>query len=217
MNVRQVACALALPLFPLVLLVGTLVSPTDSTDNAVQLHAASSHGSAWVAAALFELLAAALIPLAVASVVTAVRERGATLATVGCAFGILGTLGMAAIAFRHVFIYGMAGIPQTHALHALDRVDHVFGPVVLPLMLLAPIAFIVLAGAAVRARIVPRWVLVGVIGFAVVDMLPIPEAEVVQGVVGVATLAVLARAVAGAVSGTAPEPNRRATRIPAEA
>jgi hypothetical protein len=217
MNVRRIACALALPVFPLVLLLGTLISPTDSTDNAVQLHAASAHGPAWAAAAAFELLAAALIPLAVGAIVTVVRERGATLATVGGAFGILGTLGMAAIAFRHVFIYGMAAIPQTQALHALDRVDHAFGPIVLPLMLLAPIAFIVLAGAAVRARIVPRWVLIGVIAFAVVDMLPIPGAEIVQGLVGIASFAVLARAVASVASGTAPEPNRRATAIPTEA
>lgn len=216
MNARRIVCALALPALPLALLAGTLVSPTDSTDNAVQLRAASTHGSAWAAAALCELLAAVAMPLAVAAVVHAVRRRGATLATVGGGLGILGTVGMAAIAFRHIFIYGMAAIGHAQALHALDRVDHAFGPVVLPLMFLGPIAFVVLAGAAARAGIAPRWVPVGAFVFFVADMLPIPGAEVVQQLIGIATFAVLARAVVAIAPDRTPEPTRAAL-TPAEA
>ena len=193
MKTRRIACALALPALPLALLASTLVSPTDSTQNAAQLRAASAHGSAWAAAALLELLAAVVMPLAVAGLVQAVRGRGASLATVGGALGVLGTVGMAAIAFRHVFVYGMATIDRAQALHALDRVDHTFGLIALPLMFFGPIAFVVLACAAARAGIVSRWVPVGTVVFFVADRLPIPGAEVVQQVIGIATVAVLAR------------------------
>ncbi|HEY6960295.1 MAG TPA: hypothetical protein VI408_00250 [Gaiellaceae bacterium] len=194
MRTRRIPCALALPALPLALLAGTLVSPTDSTQNAAQLRAASAHGSAWAAAAVLELLAAVVMPLGVAGLVQAVRGRGATLATVGGALGVLGTVGMAAIAFRHVFVYGMATIDRAQALHALGRVDHVFGPIALPLMFFGPIAFVVLAWSTARAGIVSRWVPIGTVIFFVADLLPIPGAEVVQQAIGIATFAVLARA-----------------------
>lgn len=214
MNPRRTVCALALPAIPLVLLAATLVSPTDSTENAVQLQAAAHHGAAWAAAAMLELLTAAAFPLAAAGVVMAVRGRGATLASVGGLMGALGTLGMASIALRHAFIYGLADIGQAQALHALDRVDHVFGLVVLPLMFLAPISLIVLAGAAARGGLAPRWVPVGAVVFFVVDMLPIPGAEIVQSLVGIATFAVVARGVQGE-SGT--QRTRTATAAAARA
>lgn len=210
MNLRRTACALALPAFPLTLLAATLISPTDSTKNTVQLAAARTHGPAWAGAATLELLATALIPLAVAAIVHAVRGRGAALANTGAVLGILGTLGMAAIAFRHVFIYGLAAIDRAQALHALDRVDHTFGTLVLPLMFFAPVAFIVLAGAAVRAKIAPRWVPVAAFVFFVSDMLPIPGAEIIQQLVGITTFAVLARAVL-----TGPAAERRTTQFKA--
>ncbi len=195
MRIRRIVCALALPLFPVVLLIGTLVSPTDSTDNAVQLQAAAAHSSAWVAAALLELLAAAVLALAAAGVVLAVQERGVGVANAGGLCGVLGTLGMAAIAFRHMFIHGLATIDTAQALKTLDTVDATFGLPVLALMFLAPITFVVLAAAAVRAGIAALWVPFGAAAFLVVDMLPIPEAEIVQAVIGVATFGVLARGI----------------------
>jgi hypothetical protein len=191
MDLRRTACALALPAYPLVLLAGTLVSPTDSTKNAVQLRAAAAHGPAWAAASLLELLAAVLMPLAVFGLVQAVRSRGTALASLGGLFGALGTAGMAAIAFRHMFVYGLAGTDPAPALHALDRVDHTFGPAVFPLMVAGPIAFIVLAGAIARAGIAPRWVVAGAVAFFVADMLPIPGAEMLQMLIGLTTFGVI--------------------------
>jgi hypothetical protein len=184
---RRRACALALPGIPLTLLVGTLISPTDSTQNATQLRAAAAHGGRWEAAALLELLTAALFPLAVAGVVHIVRRRGAGLAHLGALLGGLGTIGMAAIAFRHVFIYGLAGIDSAAALHVLDRVDKSVGVVVLPCMFAGPLALIALSGAAARAGYVSRWVVAGAFAFFISDSLPIPGAELVQAAVGVAT------------------------------
>jgi hypothetical protein len=191
-NLGRKACALALPAFPLALLAGTLISPTDSTKNATQLRAAAAHGSAWQAAALLELLAALLFPFAIAGVIRAVRGRGARLANTGAVFGILGTLGMAAIGFRHLFIYGLATTDSATALHVLDRIDNGAGAVALPLMFAGPIALILLVGATARARLAPRWVTFGAIAFFISDMLPIPAAEELQGLIGLATFATIA-------------------------
>jgi hypothetical protein len=184
---RRRACALALPGIPLALLLGTLISPTDSTDNAPQLRAAAAHGGRWEAAALLELLAAALFPLAVGGIVHLVRRRGSGLANLGALLGGLGTIGLAAIAFRHLFIYGLAGIDHAAALHALDRVDNTVGIVMLPCMFAGPLALITISGAASRAGYVSRWVVAGAIVFFISDSLPIPGAEILQAAVGLAT------------------------------
>jgi hypothetical protein len=189
---RRRACAVALPGIPLALLVGTLISPTDSTNNASQLRAAAAHGVRWDIAAFFELLAAALLPLAAAGVVSLVRQRGGRLATAGAALAGLGSIGLAAIGLRHLFIYGLATTPQATALHVLDRIDHAAGPVILPCMLAGPIALIVLVSAAARARYVPRWTIAAAVLFFISDSLPIPAAEEIQGVIGIATFTAVA-------------------------
>jgi hypothetical protein len=189
---RRRACALALPGIPLALLVGSFVAPTDSTDNAKQLAAAAAHAGSWQAAALLELLAAALFPLAAAGIVHVVRRRGRALATVGAAAAGLGTLGMAAIAFRHLFIYGLTATRSAAALDVLDRLDDHAGAIAMPLMIAGPLAWILLAGAAARAGLVSRWVVVGMLAFAVSDSLPIPAAEEIQGVIGLGAFGAIA-------------------------
>ena len=99
---------------------------------------------------------------------------------------------MASIALRHLFIYGLATAPQATALHALDRVDHAAGLVILPCMFAGPIALIVLVSAAARARFVPRWTIAAAVLFFISDSLPIPAAEEMQGLIGIATFAVVA-------------------------
>lgn len=210
---RRTACALALPAFPAALLAGTLVSPTDSNDNAKQLAAAATHGGTWQAAALLELLAAALLAAAVAGVVTAVRERGRGLATAGGVLGVLGTLGMTLIGARHLFVYGLAGGDHAAGLQALDRMDNGAGAIALPLMFAAPLALILLTAAAARAGLVPRWLIVAAIAFFVSDMLPIPAAEEIQALLGVATLGTIGLRLLGRPGGDAGPAARREARV----
>ena len=189
---RRRACALALPAFPLALLVGAFVAPTESIENADQLRAAAAHPGRWQGAALLELLAAVLIPLGVAGVVHLVRRRGATLAHVAALLGGLGTIGMASIGFRHLFLYGLTATDEASALNVMDRLDGHAGALAMPLMIAAPLCWIVLAGAAARAGLVSRWVVAGMVVFAVVDTLPIPAAEELQGLVGLAAFGAIA-------------------------
>jgi hypothetical protein len=191
-GLRRRACALALPGIPLTLLAGTLVSPTGSTDNAAQLRAAAAHAGRWQGAALLELLTAALFPLAAAGIVHLVRRRGAALAHLGALLAGLGTLGMTAIALRHLFIYGLTATNQPTALRVLDRLDNHAGAIAFPLMIAGPLAWVVLSGAAARARLVPRWVVAGAAAFMISDSLPIPAAEEIQAVIGIATFGTIA-------------------------
>ena len=190
---RRCACALALPGIPIALLAATLVSPTDSTDNAAQLRAAAAHAGRWQGAALLELLTAALFPLAVGGLVHLVRRRGVTLAHLGALAGGLGTLGMTAIALRHLFIYGLTAADRPTALHALDRLDNHAGAIAFPLMIAGPLTWILLSGAAARAGLVSRWIVLGAVAFAFSDILPIPAAEEIQALIGIATFGTIAR------------------------
>ena len=189
---RRRATTIALPGIPLALLVGSLISPTDSTENAVQLQAAAAHAGRWQGAALLELLTAALFPLAAAGIVHLVRRRGSALAHVGAVAAGLGTLGMSAIAFRHLFIYGLTATDRASALQVLDRLDNHAGAIALPLMIAGPLTWILLTGAAARAGLVSRWLVVGAVAFAVSDSLPIPAAEEIQSLIGLATFGALA-------------------------
>lgn len=193
MSVRRLAPVAALPGIPLVLLVGGFVSPTDSTDNATQLRAAAAHAVRWDIAACLELFTAALFPLAAVAVARVVRERGGATALAGAALAGLGTIGMASIGLRHLFIYGLATAPQAMALHALDRVDNAVGPIILLCMFGGPFALIALTLAAARAGIVPRLLVVAAVLFFISDSLPIPAAEEIQGLIGLATFGYLAR------------------------
>ncbi|MGH3004098.1 MAG: hypothetical protein ACRDM1_15780, partial [Gaiellaceae bacterium] len=156
------------------------------------LRAAAAHAGRWQGAALLELLAAALFPLAVAGIVHLVRRRGATLAHLGAILGGLGTLGMTAIGLRHLVIYGLTAADEATALRVLDRLDNHAGAIAMPLMIAGPLAWLVLSGAAARAGLVPRWVVAGAVLFMVSDSLPIPAAEEIQGVIGIVTFGAIA-------------------------
>ena len=211
LTIRRRASALALPGIPFVLLVGAVVSPTDSDSNAPQLRAAAAHRVQWNIAAFLELLTAALFPLAAVAVARIVRERGRGAATAGATLAGLGTIGMASIGLRHLFIYGLATTPQATALHVLDRIDHAAGLVILPCMFAAPFGLILLTVAAVRAGLVHRVAIVGAVLFFISDSLPIPAAEEIQGVLGLATFGYLAvRALAAQ-----PQPHAQARRVDA--
>jgi hypothetical protein len=180
---------LLLPLFPVVLLVADLVSPTDSTDNGDQLAAAAAHSGAWQAAALLELLAAILLPIAVAAALRGVAGRVATSARV---VGVLGGMGMTLIASRHLFVYGLTAVDHASALAVLDRIDGSAADVAILFMIAGPLSLIVLAAALLRAGVVGRAVVVGAVLFFVSDMLPIPAEEIVQMLIGIATFGYVA-------------------------
>jgi predicted membrane channel-forming protein YqfA (hemolysin III family) len=189
---RRRAGALSLvALFP-ALLVSTAIDPLgDNHDNTTQLHNAIGHSGAVVASAALELLAAALAPVAVLWLVQLVNDRGRVLANIGGVLGIAGALGMALIGLHELFIAALADTDPAHGTAILDRLDHLAGPVVV-LFFGVPIALVLLAIAAHRAHLVPTWVpaLAGL--FFIADFTPIPEAEIIQLLLGLAAFGTIA-------------------------
>jgi hypothetical protein len=191
-NFRQRAGALSLvALFP-ALLVSTAIDPLgDSHDNASQLHNAIGHSGAVAASAGFELLAAALAPVAVLWLVGLVRDRGRVLANVGGVLGMLGAVGMNLIGVHQLFIAALADRDRANGVAVLDRLDHLAGPVVV-LFFFVPAALFLLALAARRAGLVPTWVPVVAAFFFFADLAPLPGVEIVQLLLGLAAFGTIA-------------------------
>jgi hypothetical protein len=91
------------------LLASTLIEPTDSHSNSVQLKAAVLHSGAMQAAAWCEILAGLLAPVVVLTLMHIVRGRGVVLAHAGGILGILGSVGGALIGLHGLFIVALAG------------------------------------------------------------------------------------------------------------
>jgi hypothetical protein len=189
---RRRAGALSLvALFP-ALIVSTAIDPLgDNHHNASQLHNAIGHSGAVVASAAFELLAAALAPIAVLWLVQLVNDRGRVLANIGGVLGIAGSVGMALIGVHQLFIAALADADPAHGTAVLNRLDHLAGPVV-ALFFGVPIALVLLAIAAHRAHLVPTWVPAVAGLFFIADFTPIPESEIIQLLLGLTAFGAIA-------------------------
>ena len=190
-NFRRYAGALSPVGLFIALLASTALDPLgDNHHNAVQLHKAAGHSGAVVASAAFELIAAALAPVAVLWLVQLVRGRGRTLANVGGVLGILGSVGMTTIGVHQLFVAALADADPAHGTAVLDKLDHLAGPLPV-LFFLVPIALVLLALAVHRAGLVAAWVPAAAGLFFLIDFTPIPGHEVIQLVIGLAVFATI--------------------------
>ena len=128
----------------------------DSAAPAVQVRQLSGHASRMRPLGWLELLAAVLAIGVVLSFAGLTRGRGRGLGNAGVLLGTLGAAGMCLVAVRHWLFGALAGVPRATAVGVLDRLDHVAGPAVLPLLVTMPGALLLLAAAGWRAGFVPR-------------------------------------------------------------
>jgi hypothetical protein len=183
-GVRRWAGALALPLFFLALLMATLSDPLDDqASNAVQLRQAAAHLGSLKLTFLAELAAAGLSVAATMAVVGAIRRRGAGLANAGAVLGVVGGVGLSLIGMAHVYLYALAASRIPDAQQVLSARDAAAGGIVL-LFLAAPLAVVLLCGAAVRARLAPWPLLVVTSAFVVLEVVPTPFDELPALVAG---------------------------------
>jgi hypothetical protein len=129
---------------------------------------------------MLELLAATFAIGTIAAFLGVTRHRGSGLANAGAVIGIPGCIGMVLIAAHRLFIYALVSSHTPNPLQALDQVDAAVGPI--PILFFAmPVAMLLFAGAAVRARIAPPATLVLAALFFVLDFIPaLPEHEILQ-------------------------------------
>ena len=149
-----------------VLLASTLIEPTDSHSNGDQLRAAAAHSGAMQAASWCEILAGVLAPVVVLTLMHIVRGRGVVLAHVGGILGILGSASGALIGLHGLFVVALAG--RGDATAVLDRLDHI-APAITVLFFALPVALAMLAIAAVRGGLAPRWVIPAAVLFVLAD------------------------------------------------
>ncbi len=180
--------------FFVALLTATALEPTDSHTNAGQLQAAAAHAARMQASAWLEIVAGVLAPVVVLTLMHAIRDRGRRLAHIGATLGLAGAVGMTFIGLHQLFIVALAQRGGAGAGAVLDRLDHL-APAVVALFFAMPVGLVVLAAAAVRAGLATRLVLAGALLFLVIDMVPVPAAEIVQLTLGLVTFASIGRSI----------------------
>ena len=191
---RRRAGAGAIIAFFFLLLASALLEPTDSHSNGDQLRAAAAHSGAMQAASWCEILAGVLAPVVVLTLMHIVRGRGVVLAHVGGILGILGSVSGALIGLHGLFVVALAG--RGDATAVLDRLDHI-APAITVLFFALPVALAMLAIAAVRGGLAPRWVIPAAVLFVLADFAPVPGAEIVQMALGLAAFGRIARTIFG--------------------
>ena len=182
-TLRTWAGAICLPALPLTLLITNLIYPqVDHTPEAELAAAVADPPGAQMSA--FTYLGAAALSIGVTmAIVGAVRGRGAGLANAGAVLGVLGGVGMSAIGIHQLFIAAFAESGSADTQEILGKLGAMVGP--LPILFFAtPLAMLVLIASAARARFVPKTAAALMVPFVLADKLPIPNAELLQMVLG---------------------------------
>lgn len=204
---RRWIAAIALPGTFAGLIVSTVLDRLNEFGpTAGQVAAAHADPSAVSTLGLVELLNAALLGLTVLGLVGAIRRRGHVVATAAGVVGILGVVGMTAIAVNHLQLAAAAAVDPAHTAAIVDRM-HASIVVIVPLFFAAPVALLLLAIAARRARLAPTWAFVLLLAFFAIDLIPVlPGGELIPLVIGLAgSLGVTWRLVHGRVEDGAAE------------
>ena len=99
--------------------------------------------------------------------------------------GVLGTAGLVLIGVHHWALGALAQLPYEQGAQAVNRLDAIAGPAILPLFFAMPVAMVLFALAGYRAGFVPTPAL-GLVGlFFVSDFVPgLPGGELVQLLIG---------------------------------
>jgi hypothetical protein len=143
--------------------------------------------SAWCA-----ILTGMLAPVVVIALMHTVRSRGVVLAHIGGILGILGSVGPTMIGVHGLFIIALADKGRGTANAVLTHLDQLV-PAVPVLVFALPVALAVLAVAAVRAGLAPRWVIPVAVLFMLADFAPVPGAEIIQVALGFAAFGRIAQ------------------------
>ena len=177
------ACAPAMLLA--LLATGPLDPFDDGASPAAQLRQVAGHESVIGPLGWLEILAALFGAGMVLSFTGLTRGRGRGLGNAGAVTGVLGTAGLAPIGVHHWALGASAQLPYEQGAQAVNRLDAIAGPAILPLFFAMPVAMVLFALAGHRAGFVPTPAL-GLVGlFFVTDLVPgLPGGELVQLLIG---------------------------------
>jgi hypothetical protein len=180
------ACMIAAPLF---VLVGSVIHPDGSTDEATQLATVAGNLDEWYVAHLVLLVSLALAIPAVLGLMHMLREREAAYGHVGGGLALLGVLAVAGIVAIEMVVWqmGAASADRAEMVALFERVSDSAG-IVIPLFLMSValgLGLVVLALGLYRARAVQWWmavfVAVGGVLITVAGFVASPVVAIVGG------------------------------------
>ena len=157
---------------------------SDDTDPSSQLDRFGTPGPA-SAEPFLTLAAAALFVGVIAFFTSAIRQRGGWVATIASWIGAVGVVGIAMPGVLHFFDAALAVLPQKDALHVLNQLNAVAGPVPLVVIVIAPLlALLLFAIASLRAGLATIWMFLVAAASFVVGFTPLPAilANVIMGI-----------------------------------
>lgn len=151
----------------------TLVDPANSDDSTKLFDAASQHPGRMIASAYLLLATSLLIVPGVFGLVRTLADRGRRIGRVASCLALFGALGHAALAMLYlVWVQAPKGGSDPEQMVALFNRITDAGPtmVMLPLIVAFPFSLLLLFVAMIRARVIPRWVLLPVAAAPVAAM-----------------------------------------------
>jgi hypothetical protein len=204
---RAVSGPLTLPLLFVAVIVTSLLDKVDeSGSTAKQIRQAHEHLSTLRPIAALDLLAAAAAVGAIATLLGALRGRGAGWANVAAVLGALGVVGQALIGAHQLFLYALVKHDLPHAVAVSHALDHAAGPV-MALLFAMPIALVLFGIGAWRAGLIPVPGLVLVLLFLVTNTVPTGgPVELIGLLVGLVAFSWIAVALLRRPAGTAAGP-----------
>ncbi len=144
----------------------TLVDPANTDDSRRLFEAAAQHPGRMIASAYLLLATSLLIVPGVFGLVRTLTGRGRRLGRIASCLALLGALGHAALAMLYlVWLQAPKGGSDPEQMIALFNRITDAGPaiVMLPLIIAFPFSLLLLFAAMIRARFVPRLVLMPVL------------------------------------------------------
>ena len=169
----RTATGLAVIGFPLAGLSAALIDSHEGTDTpAAELYEiAAAHSDAIFVSALVFMLSAVLTVPAAFGLMSAVRDRGTTLARIGAAFMTLGAFGHMGFATWQIMITRVPADADRPAMLAyLERQNGATTAVLLPLLLSIVVGVVLMVIALYRAGLVPRWFFVTTMAMVAFDL-----------------------------------------------
>jgi len=170
---RKSVAGASLIAFPLAGLGSSILGSNEGTDTPPdELYSiATQAGNTMLASGVVFMLSAVLTVPAAGGILHLLRGRGAALGHLGAAFLLLGAMGHMGYGTWQVMLSQIPHEPDRAAMIAyLDRAA-VITAVLLPLLISIVIGLLLAVIGLRRARMIPLWVLLAVVGLGIIDLL----------------------------------------------
>jgi hypothetical protein len=174
-RIRRYAAAGSLVAFPALLVLEAPLDPAPGGTGEVMFTAATEHAGALIASAVLLMLSGMLMVPAVWGLAHQARDRGAGLANLAAAVGVLGGFGHFGIGMFYLVTLALPGGDRNEMIAYIERLNATpaLGAIAFPLILCFGFGVLAMAWAAWRTGVIGWWGPVAVTAVVVLhDMVP---------------------------------------------